>query len=85
MVFLSRLTRAATRNENGVLGFQTMSDTNWPVQSQKKAGILNFLILDEELCYTQNTGGDHVCSYRMCKIRFSHDAAQNISASIRIQ
>ena len=45
---------------------QTRSDTNWPVQLQKMARSLKFLIyLDEELYYlcSENKGTDHLCSY----------------------
>ena len=75
--------RAATR-ENWSLGSPTRSDTNRPVQSQKKARSLKFRIYKEDGLYcpcSENKGADQLCNYctadlRLClrisKIRFSH-------------
>ena len=68
-------------------GFPTRSDTNPPVQLQKKARSLKFRIYEEEELYylsSENKGADQLCIYctadlSLCfcigKIRFSHDAA----------
>ena len=42
-----------------------MSDTNWPVLSQKKLEILNVHVIILELYYpyNKNKGADQLCSY----------------------
>ena len=68
---------------------QTRSDTNRPVQSQKKVRILKFWMYEEEELYCQcseNKGADQLRSYfeadlRLCfriyaNCLFSHAAAQ---------
>ena len=53
--------RALTR-ENWSSGFPTKSDTNRPIQSQKKARILKVWVeVEEELYYlsSENKGADH--------------------------
>ena len=50
--------------ENWSLGFLTRSDTNQPVQSQKKVRSLKFFkYVEEELYYpcSENKGADHLC------------------------
>ena len=52
--------------ENRSSGFPTTSDTNRPVQSQKQARNLKFLIQDEEILYypcSENKGADQLHSY----------------------
>ena len=63
--------RAATR-ENRSSGFPTRSDTNWHVQSQKKARILKFWVLVEEALYypySENKDADQLCSYCTVDLR----------------
>ena len=52
--------------ENQSLGFPTRSDTNQPVQSQKKVRILKFWVdVEEEFYYkrSENKGADQLRSY----------------------
>ena len=47
------------------LGFQTRSDTNWTVQSQKMARDCTYWIKEEEELYyicCENIGADQLCS-----------------------
>ena len=70
-------TCAATQ-ENRSSGFPTRLDTDRPVQSQKKARSLKFLILEEEEIYypcSENKGAGQLCSVI---ISFSYDAAHII-------
>ena len=75
--------------KNQSSGFPTRSDTNWPVQSQKKATCLRFRILEEEGLYfrcSENKGADQlriyceadlICAFVFAYaiILFAHDAA----------
>ena len=73
--------------ENWPSGFPTRSDTNRPVQLQRMARGLKFRIYEVEGLYypsSENKGADQLCSYsaadlhlclRICKSRFSYDAA----------
>ena len=68
------------------------SDTNQPLQSQKKVRILKFWVeVDQEELYylsSENKGADHLCSYceadlRLCFLhRFSHNAAEIMAINI---
>ena len=52
--------------------FPNRSDTNWPVQAQKRARILKFRIsVEEELYYpcSENKGADQLRSYRKTDLR----------------
>ena len=70
--------------ENRSLGFPTMSDTNRPVMSQKKARILKFWVKVEKESYypcSKNKGAvtaQLICAFVFAKaiIPFSHGAAQ---------
>ena len=71
-----------------VFGFPTMSDTNKAVQTLKMSRGLKFWINEVEGLYypcSENQGADQLRGYReadlrlcfrICKSRFSHDAAQ---------
>ena len=51
--------------ENLSLGFQTRSDTNWTVDSQKMARVCTYWIKEEEELYyicSENIGADQLCS-----------------------
>ena len=85
---LIRSGSAGTR-EKWSLGFQTRSDTNQPVQSQKKARILKFWIeVEEELyyptCSNKNKGPDQLCSYCTADLRFCFRIDQNPVFSVQI-
>ena len=70
--------------ENWYLGFPTRSDTNQPVQSQKKARSLKFRIYKEEEFYypcSKNKGADQLRSFAKAKLWFSHGAAQVITVN----
>ena len=58
--------------EKRSLGLSTRSDTNHPVQAQKKARILKFWIqVDEGLYYlcSEDKGADQLCSYCTANLR----------------
>ena len=58
--------------ENLSLGFLTMSDTNWTIQSQKMARGLKFQIDEEEGLYhlcSENKGADRLHGYREADLR----------------
>ena len=58
--------------ENRSSGFPTRSDTNRPVQLQKKARSSKFSIqVEEELYYPcgENKGADQLCSYCTADLR----------------
>ena len=69
-------------------GFPTRSDTNWTVQPQKMARCLKFRIYEVNGLYypcSKNKGADQLqgcraadlrLCFRICKNRFSRDAAQ---------
>ena len=71
--------------ENQASGFLTRSDTNQPVQTQKKARGLKFWIYEEELLYclsSKNKGADQLTAQLICtfvlaytKIWFSQNGA----------
>ena len=67
--------------ENLSLGFQTRSDTNWTVQSQKMARDCTYWIKEEEELYyicCENIGAVQlicVFGFSYAKSRFSHHAA----------
>ena len=55
----------AMSQENLSLGFQTRSDTNWTVHSQKMARDCTYWIKEEEELYyicSENIGADQLCS-----------------------
>ena len=70
--------------------FPNRSDTNRPVQAQKRARSLKFRIkVEEELYYpsSENKGADQLRGYReadlrlcfrLCRLLFSHEAAHII-------
>ena len=67
--------------ENRSSGFLTMSDTNRPVQSQKKARILKFWVeVEEELYYpsSENKGADQLCSYCKADLRLCFRIGKNL-------
>ena len=72
--------------ENQASGFPTRSDTNWPIQSQKKASILNLEYTVEEKLYypsSGNNGADQLCSYSLCfRIGKNPVTAKQISAFV---
>ena len=57
--------------ENWSSGFLTRHDTNWPVQSQKKARGFNFLYIEVELYYpsNENKGADQLRNYCEADLR----------------
>ena len=62
-------------------GFPTRFDTNWYVQSQKKARILKFQIYEEDgLFYprSENKGTDQLCSYCTADLRLSFCIEENL-------
>ena len=66
--------------ENLYSRFPTRSDTNWPVQSQKKVRILKFSILvKEKLCYlsSENKGADQLRGYRKADLRLCFHIDKN--------
>ena len=57
---------------NPTMWFPTRSDTNWPVQAQKRARSLKFQTeVEEELYYpsSENKGADQLRSYREADLR----------------
>ena len=71
--------RAATR-ENRSSGFPTRSDTNRPVQAQKRARSLKFRIyVEEELYYpsSENKGADQLRSHREADLRLCFRIGNN--------
>ena len=65
--------------ENWSSGFSTKSDTNRPIQAQKRARVLKFWILEEEGLYfpsSENKDADHLpCSgavYLYMTVIFKH-------------
>ena len=71
---------AATR-KNRSSGFQTWSDTNQPVQSQKQARSLKIRIHKEEgLCYpsSENEGADQMNSYCTVDLRLCFCICKNL-------
>ena len=61
-------------------GFSNRSDTNQPVQSQKKGRHLTFWInVDEELYYlsSKNKGADQLCSYCTADLRLCFRIGKN--------
>ena len=67
-------------HENRSLGFSTRSDTNRPVQSQKKARCLKFCIeVDNELYYpnSENKGADQLCSDCTADLRLCFRIGKN--------
>ena len=71
--------RAATR-ENRSSGFPTRSDTNRPVQAQKRARSLKFRIsVEEELYYpsSENKGADQLRSYCEADLRLCFRIGNN--------
>ena len=71
--------RASTR-ENRSSGFPTRSDTNRPVQAQKRARSLKFQILvEEELYYpsSENKGADQLRGYREADLRLCFRLGKN--------
>ena len=79
------------------MGFPTRSDTNWAVRPQKMAKGLKFRILVVEGLYypcSENKGADQLRGYReadlrlcfrICKSRFSHDAAHMLTVITSIK
>ena len=63
------------------LEFPTSSDTNRPVQTQKKARSLKFQIYEvEELHYpcSENKGADQLCSYCTADLRLCFRQGKNL-------
>ena len=61
-------------------GFPTKSDTNRPVQSQKKFRIFKFWIeVEEEFYYpsSENKGADQLCSYCTADLRLCFRIGKN--------
>ena len=55
-----------------VIGFRTMSDTNWSMQPQKMARCFIFRIYEEEGLYhpcSENKVADQLCSYCTADLR----------------
>ena len=70
----------AMTQENWSSGFLTRSDTNRPVQSQKKVRILKFWVdVEEELYYqsSENKDADQLCSYYTADLRLCFRIGKN--------
>ena len=69
---------SALTPENLSLEFPTRSDTNQPVQSQKQARRLKFLIQEEKLYFlcSENKGTDQLCSYCTADLRLCFHIGQ---------
>ena len=66
--------------ENRSSGFPTRSDTNRPVQAQKRARSLKFRIsVEEELYYpsSENKGADQLRGYREADLRLCFRLGKN--------
>ena len=65
MFEISDFRSKAMSQETLSLGFQTRSDTNWTVRSQKMARDCTYWIKEEEELYyrcCENIGADQLCS-----------------------
>ena len=77
--FMSTLMSPGAINRSS--GFLTRSDTNRPVQSQKKEKHLKFWIQVEEGLYypsSENKGADQLCSYCTADLRLCFRIGKNL-------
>ena len=76
---LPGIIRASTR-ENRSSGFPTRSDTNRPVQAQKRARSLKFWVKVEGILYylcSENKGADQLRGYREADLRLCFRLGKN--------